>query len=150
MNRTNIAINPQINFYTLELEYIRMEITVLNLKIWRVASKLNLPWNFQIQYSYFLINMYIYDGKVSHMYRRMCYWAYTQSIDRSFVYKAKEGRHVRILNVARLAEMQHISNVIVFGLIRPGINPTIYHTRGQHTNYYTPEAVVNYLKNICI
>jgi len=33
MNRTNIAINPQINFYTLELEYIRMEITVLNLKI---------------------------------------------------------------------------------------------------------------------
>jgi hypothetical protein len=40
--------------------------------------------------------MYIYDGKVSHMHRRMGEWDYTQSITRSFVYKAKEGRHVRI------------------------------------------------------
>jgi hypothetical protein len=40
--------------------------------------------------------MYIYDGKVSHMHRRMCEWDYIQSINRSFVYKAKEGRHVRI------------------------------------------------------
>jgi len=29
-NRTKIAINPSINCYTLELEYIGMEITVLN------------------------------------------------------------------------------------------------------------------------
>jgi hypothetical protein len=36
--------------------------------------------------------MYIYDGKVSRMHRRMCQWDYTQSIYRSFVYKAKEGR----------------------------------------------------------
>jgi hypothetical protein len=40
--------------------------------------------------------MYIYDGKVSHMHRRMPLWDYTQSINRSFIYKAKEGRHVRI------------------------------------------------------
>ena len=42
------------------------------------------------------INMYIYDRKVSHMHRRMCLWDYTQTINRSFVYKAKEGSHVRI------------------------------------------------------
>ena len=40
--------------------------------------------------------MYIYDGNVSHMNRRMCWWDYTQSINCSFVHKAKEGRHVRI------------------------------------------------------
>ena len=40
--------------------------------------------------------MYIYDGKFSHMHRRMCYWNYTQSINHSLVYKAKEERHVRI------------------------------------------------------
>jgi hypothetical protein len=40
--------------------------------------------------------MYIYDGKVSHMHWRMCEWNFTQSINRSFVHKAKEGRHVRI------------------------------------------------------
>jgi hypothetical protein len=29
----------------------------------------------------------------------MCWWDYTQSINRSFVYKAKKGRHVRIPNI---------------------------------------------------
>ena len=42
--------------------------------------------------------MYIYDGKVSHMNRRMCWGDYTQSINRSFIYKVKEGRHARILD----------------------------------------------------
>jgi len=42
------------------------------------------------------INMYIYDENVSHMNLRMCWWNYTQSINRSFVYKAKEGRRVRM------------------------------------------------------
>ena len=45
------------------------------------------------------INMYIYDGKVSHMHRRMCWWNYTPSINRSCVSIAKEGRHVRIVNI---------------------------------------------------
>jgi hypothetical protein len=30
------------------------------------------------------------------------------------------------------------TNFIVFGLTRPGIEPTIYHTRGDHSNHYTP------------
>jgi hypothetical protein len=38
--------------------------------------------------------MYIYDGKISHMHRRMCQWNYTESINRSLGYKAKEGRYV--------------------------------------------------------
>jgi hypothetical protein len=29
------------------------------------------------------------------------------------------------------------SNFIVFGLTRSGLEPTIYHTRGEHANHYT-------------
>jgi hypothetical protein len=37
-------------------------------------------------------------------------------------------------------EATHI-NSIVFGLIRPGLEPTIYHTRGKHANHYATDAV---------
>jgi hypothetical protein len=30
------------------------------------------------------------------------------------------------------------TNVIVFGLTRPGLEPSIYHARGEHSNHYTP------------
>jgi hypothetical protein len=33
------------------------------------------------------------------------------------------------------------TNVIVFGLSRPGLEPTIYHTRGEHANHYATDAV---------
>jgi len=33
------------------------------------------------------------------------------------------------------------TNYIIFGLTRLGLEPTIYHTRGQHANYYTTNAV---------
>ena len=33
------------------------------------------------------------------------------------------------------------NNFIVFGLTRSGLEPTIYHTRGEHTNHYTTDAV---------
>jgi hypothetical protein len=33
------------------------------------------------------------------------------------------------------------TNVIVFGLTRPMLKPTIDHTRGKHTNYYTADVV---------
>jgi hypothetical protein len=33
------------------------------------------------------------------------------------------------------------TNIIVFGLTRPGLEPTIYHTRGEHANHYTTDAV---------
>jgi hypothetical protein len=29
----------------------------------------------------------------------------------------------------------------LFGLTRPGFEPTIYHTRGEHANHYTTDAV---------
>ena len=33
------------------------------------------------------------------------------------------------------------TNFIVFGLTRSGLEPTIYRTRGEHTNHYTTDAV---------
>ena len=33
------------------------------------------------------------------------------------------------------------TNFIVFGLTRPGLEPTIYHTRGEHANVYATDAV---------
>jgi hypothetical protein len=33
------------------------------------------------------------------------------------------------------------TNFIVFGLTRLGLEPTIYHTRGKHTNHYATDAV---------
>ena len=32
-------------------------------------------------------------------------------------------------------------NVIVFGVSRPGLEPTIYSTRGKHANHYATDAV---------
>ena len=61
----------------------------------------------------------------SHVRVHVLMRLYTQSINYSFVYKAKEGRHVRI-----------------FDLTRSGLEPTIYCTRGEHTNYYTTDVVM--------
>jgi hypothetical protein len=33
------------------------------------------------------------------------------------------------------------TNFIVFGLTRPGLEPTIYRTLGQHSNHYTSDAL---------
>jgi hypothetical protein len=33
------------------------------------------------------------------------------------------------------------TNCIVVGLTRPGLEPTIYHTRAEHANHYTVDAV---------
>ena len=38
------------------------------------------------------------------------------------------------------------TNFIVFGLTRPGVEPTIYHTRGEHANHYTTDAVYYFYK----
>ena len=37
------------------------------------------------------------------------------------------------------------TNFIVFGLTRPGLEPTIYHTRGEHANHYTTDAVTKFI-----
>ena len=46
-----------------------------------------------------------------------------------------------LLNAACLPEKQQISICIVFGMTRPGLEPTIYHTRGEHSNHYATDAV---------
>jgi hypothetical protein len=40
-----------------------------------------------------------------------------------------------------LSEEATNTSFIVFGLTRPGLEPTIYHTRGEHANHYTTDAV---------
>jgi hypothetical protein len=35
------------------------------------------------------------------------------------------------------------TSVIVFGLTRSGLEPTIYRTRGEHSKHYTTDAVLN-------
>jgi hypothetical protein len=42
------------------------------------------------------VTIYVANGKVSHIHRRMCKWDYTEWITRSFAIKAKEGGHVII------------------------------------------------------
>jgi hypothetical protein len=34
------------------------------------------------------------------------------------------------------------TNLIVFGLTRPGLEPMIYHTRGKHAKRYNTNALV--------
>jgi hypothetical protein len=44
-------------------------------------------------------------------------------------------------------DITEITNFTVFGLIEPGLDPTIYRTRDKHANYYTIDAVNTYLNN---
>jgi hypothetical protein len=34
------------------------------------------------------------------------------------------------------------TNFIVFGLTRPGLEPTMYRTWGEHANHYTTDVIV--------
>ena len=47
-----------------------------------------------------------------------------------------------LFNAACLAEKQHIP-ILVFGLAQAGLEPTIYHTRGEHANHYVTDAVIS-------
>jgi hypothetical protein len=40
-----------------------------------------------------------------------------------------------------ISEDEANTNFIVFGLTPPGLEPTIYRTRGEHANHYTTDAV---------
>ena len=46
-----------------------------------------------------------------------------------------------LLNAACLAEKQEIPIFIVFGLTRPGLEPTIYSTQGKHANHNVTDVV---------
>ena len=50
-----------------------------------------------------------------------------------------------LLKAVYLAEKQQIP-IIVFDWTRSGIEPMIYHTRGEHANHYTTDAVKNHNK----
>ena len=52
--------------------------------------------------------------------------------------RAKQSLHF-LLNDVCLAE-----EIIVFGLIRLGLEPTVYRSRGEHVSHYTTDAVHNY------
>jgi hypothetical protein len=36
------------------------------------------------------------------------------------------------------------TSFMVFGLTRPGLEPTIYCTRGEHANHYATDAVLKF------
>ena len=40
------------------------------------------------------------------------------------------------------------TNLIVFGLTRPRLEPTVYHTRGEHANHYATDAVCMYITRL--
>jgi hypothetical protein len=44
-----------------------------------------------------------------------------------------------VFNVVCLAEKKQIQ-ISVFGITRPGLEPMIYRTRGQHANHYATDA----------
>ena len=58
------------------------------------------------------------------------------------------GRHIAPLGHIILILSQPVcreatnSNFIVFGLTRPGLEPTMYSTRGEHVNHYATDAII--------
>ena len=46
-----------------------------------------------------------------------------------------------------LSEEATKTNFIVFGLTRPALEPTIYRTRGEHTNHYATDEVGQRIKD---
>ena len=61
--------------------------------------------------------------------------------DTLFWFRANQSL-VFLLNAACLAEKQQIP-ILVFGLTRPGLEPTFYRSRGEHANHYATDAVDN-------
>ena len=67
------------------------------------------------------------------------------------------GRHIAPLGHIILIPSQPVcycvlsgeatnTNFKVFGLTRPGLEPTIYRTRGEHANHYATDVVYIYCK----
>ena len=60
--------------------------------------------------------------------------------DTLFWFRANQSL-LLLLNEACLAEKQH-TNFIVFGLARPGLEPTMYRPRGEHANNCVTDGVM--------
>jgi hypothetical protein len=67
--------------------------------------------------------------------------------DTSFWFWANQSL-LFLVNTACLAEKQEIPILIVFGLTRTGLNPTIYRTRGEHANHYATDAVYIIIEHV--
>jgi hypothetical protein len=63
-----------------------------------IHLKLTFVYNYQLLINFELQTFSIRNQALSHMHWRMRWWDYTQSINCSFVHKAKKGCHVRIHN----------------------------------------------------
>ena len=59
-------------------------------------------------------------------------------LDTLFWFRAIKPLLLLLITVC-LAKKKQIP--LVFGLIQPGLEPTIYRTRGEHANHYTTDAV---------
>ena len=46
-----------------------------------------------------------------------------------------------LFNATFLAEKQQIPILLSLAFTRPGLEPTIYRTRGEHTNHYVTDVV---------
>jgi hypothetical protein len=68
-----------------------------------------------------------------------------KSIDNAFVVVMITILHTMIKGdntnvIAFWSQLMTNDNGIVFGLTRSGLEPTIYHTRDEHTNHYATDA----------
>ena len=75
----------------------------------------------------------------------LAHWNNSPLVDMSllsetlFWFRAKMSLFL-FLNAVCLAEKQQIP-ILVFGLIWPGLEPTIYHIRGEHGNCCTTDVI---------
>jgi hypothetical protein len=60
--------------------------------------------------------------------------------DTLFLFRANQFL-LFLLNAACLPEKQQISICIVVGMTRPGLEPMIYRTRGEHSTHYSTDAI---------
>ena len=88
------------------------------------------------------------NSAIFHLYHLDLYSASSLKQQSAGKHVAPLGHIIRIpsqpllflLNAACLTEKQ-IVPILVFGLTRPRLEPTIYHTRGEHPNHYATNAV---------
>ena len=61
--------------------------------------------------------------------------------DTLFWFRANQS-FLFLRNAACLAEKKQNTNFTVLGLSQPGLEPMIYHTRGEHANHYATDVVL--------
>jgi hypothetical protein len=96
----------------------------------------------------------IYTNTLSWIILLLAHWNNSSVVDMSLHsdtlswFRANQSLFF-LLNDVCLAEKQHIP-MLVFGLTRLGIDPTIYRTRGEHANHYASDAVCVFFFFFCV